>query len=62
MRPDILSGLAVFQLVANERSFTRAAIRLGVTQSALSQTVKRRCPECRGGTAIGDAQSRTYRS
>lgn len=41
MRPDILSGLAVFRLVAEERSFTRAATRLGVTQSALSQTMKR---------------------
>lgn len=41
MRPDILSALTVFRAVAAERSFTRAAIRLGVTQSALSQTVKR---------------------
>ncbi len=41
MRPDTLSDLAVFRLVAVERSFTRAARRLGVTQSALSQTVKR---------------------
>ncbi len=41
MRPDTLSGLAVFRLVAAERSFTRAATRLGVTQSALSQTMKR---------------------
>lgn len=41
MRPDTLSGLAVFRLVAEERSFTRAAIRLGLSQSALSQTVKR---------------------
>lgn len=41
MKPDTLSELAVFQVVAAERSFTRAATRLGVTQSALSQTVKR---------------------
>ena len=41
MRPDMLGGLAVFRLVAAERSFTRAATKLGVTQSALSQTVKR---------------------
>ncbi len=41
MRPDTLSALAVFRAVATERSFTRAAVRLGVTQSALSQTVKR---------------------
>jgi DNA-binding transcriptional LysR family regulator len=41
MRPDTLNDLAVFHMVAVERSFTRAAKRLGVTQSALSQTVKR---------------------
>lgn len=32
--------LAVFASVAKERSFTRAAAKLGVSQSALSQTVK----------------------
>lgn len=41
MRPDTLSELAVFRRVAVERSFTRAATQLGVSQSALSQTVKR---------------------
>ncbi len=41
MRPDTLSALAVFRVVALERSFTRAATRLGFTQSALSQTMKR---------------------
>lgn len=41
MRIDQLNDLAVFRVVAVERSFTRAAARLGVTQSALSQTVKR---------------------
>lgn len=41
MRIDQLNDLAVFRLVAVERSFTRAAARLGVTQSALSQTLKR---------------------
>jgi DNA-binding transcriptional LysR family regulator len=41
MRIDQLNDLAVFRVVAAERSFTRAAIRLGVTQSALSQTLKR---------------------
>ena len=36
-----LSDVAVFVEVARERSFTKAAKRLGVSQSALSQTVKR---------------------
>jgi len=37
---DDLPDLAVFALVAEERSFTRAAARLGVSQSALSHTVR----------------------
>ncbi len=41
MRPDQLGDLAIFAAIAAERSFTRAARRLGVTQSALSQTMKR---------------------
>lgn len=41
MRPDQLGDLAVFAAIAADRSFTRAAQRLGVTQSALSQTMKR---------------------
>jgi DNA-binding transcriptional LysR family regulator len=41
MQRDELSDLAVFLAVAEERSFTRAAIRLGTSQSALSQTVRR---------------------
>ena len=41
MQIDQLNDLAVFRVVAMERSFTRAAARLGVTQSALSQTLKR---------------------
>jgi DNA-binding transcriptional LysR family regulator len=41
MRPDQLGDLAVFAAIAFDRSFTRAARRLGVTQSALSQTMKR---------------------
>lgn len=41
MKPDRLGDLAVFAAVAADGSFTRAARRLGVTQSALSQTVKR---------------------
>lgn len=39
MRND-LGELAAFAVVASERSFTRAAARLGVTQSALSHTVR----------------------
>lgn len=35
-----LNDLAAFAVVATERSFTRAAGRLGVTQSALSHTVR----------------------
>lgn len=34
------NDLAAFALVARERSFTRAAAQLGVSQSALSQTVR----------------------
>jgi DNA-binding transcriptional LysR family regulator len=36
---DDLSDLAAFAVVAEERSFTRAAARLGVSQSALSHTM-----------------------
>jgi DNA-binding transcriptional LysR family regulator len=39
MRSD-LSELAAFAIVAEERSFTRAAGRLGVSQSALSHTIR----------------------
>jgi len=35
-----LSELAAFATVAEERSFTRAAVRLGVSQSAVSHTVR----------------------
>lgn len=41
MRPDLFGDLAVFRVIAAEGSFTRAARRLGVTQSALSQLLKR---------------------
>lgn len=40
MDPD-LNALAVFALVAEERSFRAAADRLGVTRSAVSQTIRR---------------------
>ena len=39
MPPD-LDDLLAFLAVARERSFTRAAAQLGVSQSALSQTVR----------------------
>ncbi|MBB4569117.1 LysR family transcriptional regulator [Rhizobium leucaenae] len=40
MEPD-LNALAVFALVAEERSFRATATRLGVTRSAVSQTIRR---------------------
>jgi DNA-binding transcriptional LysR family regulator len=40
MAIENLNDLATFVVVAEERSFTRAAARLGVSQSALSQTVR----------------------
>ena len=40
MQPD-LNALAVFALVAEERSFRAAADRLGVTRSAVSQVIRR---------------------
>lgn len=40
MSNENFNTLAAFAAVANERSFTRAAAKLGVSQSALSQTVK----------------------
>lgn len=40
MPQDNFNDLASFALVAQERSFTRAAAKLGVSQSALSQTVR----------------------
>ncbi|MDD1536251.1 MULTISPECIES: LysR family transcriptional regulator [unclassified Bradyrhizobium] len=40
MQPD-LNALAVFALVAEERSFRAAADRMGVTRSAVSQAIQR---------------------
>ena len=41
MGREQLSDLAVFLAVAEERSFTRAAAKLGTSQSAISQIVRR---------------------
>lgn len=41
MKRDELSDLAVFLAVAEARSFTRAAATLGISQSAISQIVRR---------------------
>jgi DNA-binding transcriptional LysR family regulator len=41
MRREDMADLAAFAIVAEERNFTRAATRLGLSQSALSQIVKR---------------------
>src|ERR1700761_401297 len=41
MRRDELGDLAAFLAVAEEKSFTRAAAKLGTSQSALSHTVRR---------------------
>jgi DNA-binding transcriptional LysR family regulator len=40
MPNENFNNLAAFVVVAKERSFTRAAAKLGVSQSALSQTIK----------------------
>jgi len=40
MKIENFNDLAAFAVVARERSFTRAAAQLGVSQSALSQTIK----------------------
>src|ERR1700760_1255889 len=40
MARDNMSDLVAFLAVARRRSFTRAAAQLGVSQSALSQTVR----------------------
>lgn len=41
LRRDELGSLAMFLVVAEERSFTRAAAKLGVSQSALSHSMRR---------------------
>ena len=41
MKRDEMSDLTAFVVVAEERSFTKAAAKLGVSQSSLSQIVRR---------------------
>src|SRR5438445_3239605 len=41
MPRESINDLLAFLAVARERSFTRAAARLGVSQSALSHTIRR---------------------
>ncbi len=41
MRREQMADMTAFLVVAEERSFTRAAVRLGLSQSALSQIVRR---------------------
>jgi DNA-binding transcriptional LysR family regulator len=41
MKREDYAGIPAFLAVAEEHSFTRAAAKLGVSQSALSQTVRR---------------------
>ncbi|MEI7187772.1 LysR family transcriptional regulator [Dickeya dianthicola] len=41
MRRDEIADLTTFVVVAEERSFTKAAIRLGMAQSAISQIILR---------------------
>lgn len=41
MKRDELGSLAMFMAVAEDRSFTRAAARLGISQSALSHAMRR---------------------
>src|SRR3954466_9356780 len=40
MPRDNLNDMLAFLAVAQERSFTRAAVRLGLSQSALSHTIR----------------------
>src|SRR3978361_271503 len=41
MQREDLSDLSAFMVVAEVRSFTRAAAKLGTSQSALSHTIRR---------------------
>lgn len=56
MSPELLPAIAVFARVAHHASFTRAAAELGVSPSALSQTV--RTLEARLGVRLLDRSTR----
>lgn len=57
MRADLLDGIVIFTRVAEKRSFTAAAMELGVTTAAVSWSIKRL--EARVGTSL---LTRTTRS
>lgn len=57
MRADLLDGIVIFTRVAEKRSFTAAAVELGVTTAAVSWSIKRL--EARVGTSL---LTRTTRS
>ncbi len=56
MPPDLLPSISAFARVAHHESFTRAAGELGVSPSALSQTV--RSLESRLGVRLLDRTTR----
>ncbi len=56
MSPDLLPAISAFTRVAHHASFTRAAVELGLSPSALSQTV--RALEARLGVRLLDRTTR----
>ncbi|SFP70777.1 DNA-binding transcriptional regulator, LysR family [Variovorax sp. PDC80] len=57
MRQDLLDGLVAFIVAAEERGFSAAAVRLGVTPSAVSQSI--RSLERRLGIALFNRTTRS---
>ena len=57
MRREDLTDLAAFMVVAEEKSFTRAAVKLATSQSALSHTMRRL--ETRLGTRLLERTTRS---
>ena len=60
--PENLNNLAAFLAVAREGNFTRAAAKLGVSQSALSQTIRGLEARLGVGFLPHDAQRLAHRS